>query len=367
MRLAIEPSRLALARRRRGWSRPELANRSGVPSRTIAAWEAGERKPTRDTFRPVARALEFSIDFFMGPPVERLNPNGVSFRAVTKMTASQRESAIGSAEMALMLTDWLRSTFDLPRPDVPDLATMAPEAAAIEVRTAWGLGSRSIGNLVHLLEARGVRVWSLAEENLSMDALSFWRNGEPFVFLNTMKSAERSRFDAAHEMGHLVLHRHGQALGRRAEIEANEFASAFLMPRDSIMVHAPRVPDLNAIIEAKAWWGVSPGALVHRMGRLGLLSEWHTATFWKQIQKLGYRTAEPNPMPREHSQVWQQVLAWMRENGMSRGDLATALGHWPLGELRSLIFQLALSAEVGGQVGPRPNPASSRPGLRLIR
>ena len=33
-----------------------------------------------------------------------------------------------------------------------------------------------------------------------MDAYSFWRRGVPYVFLNTMKSAERSRMDAAHEL-----------------------------------------------------------------------------------------------------------------------------------------------------------------------
>lgn len=368
MRFEIEPSRLSLARRRKGWSRPELSKKSGIPARTIAAWEAGERQPTTDNFRPVARALEFPMAFFTGSPVERLNPEGVSFRAITKMTAGQRDSAIGSAEMALMLSDWLRAEFDLPNAQIPELSMLNPEEAASEVRVAWGLGSRSIGNLVHLLESKGVRVFSLAEDNLSLDGLSFWRGAEPFIFLNTMKSAERSRFDAAHELGHLVLHRHGQALGRKAEIEANEFASAFLMPRDSVIEHAPRMPDLNAIIQAKRWWGVSTGALVHRMGRLNLLSEWHTVTFWKQIQAWGYRTAEPDPMPREHSQIWQQVFSWMRENGMRRGDLTSALGHWPASELRGLVFQLALSAESGGQVGPPPSQdPGPRTSLKLVR
>src|SRR3546814_6566541 len=52
------------------------------------------------------------------------------------------------------------------------------------------------------------------EDTKNVDAFSCWRNGQPFVFLNTFKSAERSRFDAAHELAHLVLHRHGGPQGR---------------------------------------------------------------------------------------------------------------------------------------------------------
>jgi len=67
-----------------------------------------------------------------------------------------------------------------------------------------------------------------------------WKEGTPFIFLNSAKSAERGRHDAAHELGHLVLHRHGGPIGRKAEEQANAFASAFLMPRSSILAHVPR-------------------------------------------------------------------------------------------------------------------------------
>ena len=70
-----------------------------------------------------------------------------------------------------------------------------------------------------------MRVFSLAENTKNVDAFSCWRNDEPYVFLNTFKSTERSRFDSAHELGHLVLHRHGGAKqGRSAEYEAHLFA-----------------------------------------------------------------------------------------------------------------------------------------------
>lgn len=58
--------------------------------------------------------------------------------------------------------------------------------------------------MIHLLEAHGVRVLSLTQECREVDAFSLWLQ-QPFVFLNTQKSGEHSRFDAAHELGHLPL------------------------------------------------------------------------------------------------------------------------------------------------------------------
>lgn len=84
-----------------------------------------------------------------------------------------------------------------------------------------------------------------------VDAFSMWRQSTPFVFLNTKKSAEHSRFDAAHELGHLVLHRHGSPQGREAEREANAFASAFLMPRASVLAYAPRMATIDHLIKLK--------------------------------------------------------------------------------------------------------------------
>ena len=88
------------------------------------------------------------------------------------------------------------------------------------------------------------------------------------MFLNMQKTAERSRFDAAHELGHLVLHRHGGPSGREAEDQANQFAAEFLMPSADVMAVIPRISKLNQIVQAKTRWGVSVQALTYRLHRL---------------------------------------------------------------------------------------------------
>ncbi len=341
--MAFSSSRLSIARRRRGLTKQALAAQAGVAYRSIVAYERSETEPTEEATAKLARATTFPTAFFLRQELDSLPIDGVSFRSLARMTAAQRDRALAGGELALELVDWIDERFAFDEPDVPDLrAYGTPEAAARALRVRWGLGDKPIPNMLWLLEAKGVRVFSLAEENVEVDAYSFWRGRQPLVFLNTMKSAEHSRFDAGHELGHLVLHQHGAAVGREAETQANAFASAFLMPESSITAHAPSPPLLSALIEAKHYWKVSVAALAYRMHVVKMLSTWNYHSLCVEIQTRNYRTNEPEPEPREVSQVWPKVFAALREEGTTHRDVARQLD-WPLEELQALVFQLVVT------------------------
>jgi Zn-dependent peptidase ImmA (M78 family) len=183
--------------------------------------------------------------------------------------------ALGEGALALRLNKFIESKFELPQADLPDLSREAnPEAAAESLRRYWGIGELPIRNMIHLVEAKGVRVFSLAIDAQDVDAFSMWKASTPFVFLNSHKSAEHSRFDAAHELGHLVLHRHASPNGREAEREADAFASAFLMPRGSVAANAPRYPTLPVLIKLKKIWITSLAALNYRLHEVELTTDW---------------------------------------------------------------------------------------------
>ncbi len=360
----FNPSRLALARRRRGLSKTELARLVGVSTQTISNYEAGRRQPEKPD--RLAAVLRFPPEFFVGQDLEELDTQPVSFRALSHMSASRREMALAAGTFAIHLMDWIERRFILPTVDLPDLHdTSDPAAAATEIRASWKIGERPLGNLVHLLESHGVRVFSLVEECHEVDAFSCWFQGSPFVFLNTMKSAERSRFDAAHELGHLVLHRHGGPRSRRAEEQASQFASCFLMPTASLRASARLNPSLNGIVEGKSQWGVSAMAYAFALYRAKMLGDWHYHDLVRKMSALGYRTNEPSPMRRETSQVLGKVLALLREDGTARADIAGALA-LPAEELNKLVFGLTLSGVEGN--GPQHKRAlSPRDHLRLVK
>ena len=226
------------------------------------------------TVQRIATALNFPVGFFYGHPTEEPMIEATSFRALSTLTARQRDQAVGGAALALDLAGWIDERFKLPSVDVPKVRGVDPEAAAIAVRNEWGLGERPIHNMVHLLEAHGVRVFSVTQDCLRVDAFSFWRDDIPYIFLNTMKSAEHRRMDAAHELAHLVLHWGRDVTRARADEQAaHAFGAAFLMPAGSIRALAPRAGRVTDLIRAKHHWNVAVANLAYRMHSLNLLSE----------------------------------------------------------------------------------------------
>jgi Zn-dependent peptidase ImmA (M78 family) len=263
------------------------------------------------------------------------------------------------------LASWIDARFTLPAPDVPDLSGNAPETAAQAVRAAWGLGERPVRNMVHLLEAHGVRVFSLAEECREVDAFSLWWDGVPYVFLNTQKSAERSRLDAAHELGHLVLHRGPRGAGRDLEREAQRFGGAFLMPKASVLASVSGLATVPRLIALKRNWNVAVTALTYRLHELQLISDWHYRTLFTQLSERGYRINEPNPAERETSQLLQKVFDILRQEGISKDAVARDLHVLPE-EINALVFGLVMLPLSGGRTKDSQRRSQPPTSLTLI-
>lgn len=255
------------------------------------------------------------------------------------MSASQRDAALSAGQIAFALSDWINQRFHLPVEDLPSLREEDPVSAAGAIRNYWGIGAKPIPKLLTLLEAKGIRVFTLAEKNKNVDAFSCWKNGVPYIFLNTFKSSERTRFDAAHELGHLLLHRHTPAGHLDGEREADIFAAAFLIPREDLIGHMPKVFSLNQIVEKKERWGVSVAALARTAFNNGLISDWHYRDLCKQMSMLGYRTKEPLERPPEKSAVWQKILESLWSEGITKEHVAKELS-LPLDEIDALIGPL---------------------------
>lgn len=353
----FNPERFDLARKRSRKTARILAQETGIPAVTISRVINGTVEPTQEQIAKFSRALGYSEAFFRRGDIDALNTEAASFRSLTSMTARERDASLAAGSIAFEVSDWVNKLFKLPNSDLIDLGhERDPESAARILRAHWGIGERPIGNLVHFLETKGVRVFSLDEKTKKVDAFSCWRNDEPFIFLNTFKTAERSRFDAAHELGHLVLHRHGGPNQRDAEYEANAFASSFLMPKIDILSHISYINGLSDIISKKQRWRVSAAALSYRLHKLGFISEWNYRTFNIQLRQ-NHADSEPNGIEREKSHVWVSVLQELWKDGHTVDYIAAELD-LPSREVRSIIFGLTAQAQ--------ESPPSARQ-LKLVK
>jgi len=107
--------RLKAARDLRKWSQSDLASRAEMPPSSIAHFETGSRKPSFDTLRRLANALEVTTDYLLG----RVDDPGLAeagdplFRDVGKLTGSDRELAKDFLKMLSERSEAKRNGEDL--------------------------------------------------------------------------------------------------------------------------------------------------------------------------------------------------------------------------------------------------------------
>lgn len=383
--------RLQNMRCRRGMTKKTLADLSGIDSRYITKFEVGKGLPTDVQLTALADALDADPGYFSLEWEGGVDENGLFFRAPSRMLARNRYAAIAMAQQGVELYDWMEHKYQLPVSYVPDYTEYTPsndhkaELAADLLRRQWGLGVAPIPNMVTLMESKGIAVLSTPNDpgrDLEFDAFSFKSERRSFVFLNTAKTGERARFDAAHELGHLVLghdsipdQKKGD-VSKRLEADANQFASAFLMPRESLLSHFRRNPSLTEIKELKKYWRVSALALCHRLHQIGMLTDWLYHSAMVSLSKEGYRTGEPDSdLDVERSKIFNLVVQDLRQHGEVH-DLLDTL-HQKINDLSGMTFGSfwsvhehgAVASSVGNTHPLTPAAASERAknlGLRVI-
>lgn len=348
----VAGSRLTLARKLRGMSQTELAKSVGVTPRAISKYEKAGEGLSSAKLAEIASVLRFEPSYFNGSDISSPQEAAISFRARSKMSAKKRDQAIAASAFGAVFSDWMDSEFVLPPAEIPDYAGYEPEIAASALRAEWGLGDGPVSDVIAQLESHGVRVFSVTEASQEIDAYSFWdeSRNRPFVFLTTSKSGERRRMDAAHELGHLVLHRKVDLTDRSSreiESEANAFASAFLMPNRGFRSTVSRNVTLSEVMDVKQIWKTSAFAVVVRCHSLGLLSDWQYHTLCVDMGKKGMRTNEPNGIIPERSQVNDKIIAIMKKSPEGLAGIVSDTGI-PYSILMSLTFNTSVEVIQGG-------------------
>lgn len=372
----FNPHQLRFARERRGLTKEAFAKLCGVTRRAVTDWESGNVvTPPIDR---ISHVLGFPSEFFVGDDIEEIASESVSFRALSSMTPRQVHQVLAHASLIRRFAVWVDARYSTPRADVPSIEELTAsekeaEPSAVEganaLRTLWGLGARPIKDMLVLLESHGVRVFGLPPNDREIDAFSFWYGDQPLIFLNTTKSSERMRFDLAHELGHLCLHREVCTnRNRRYELDANSFASAFLMPRTGLLPQIVGHLTLPDIMRLKAFWRVSAMAMVRRLHQLGRVSDWQYRTWMIDLTKQGFRSSEPGGMPNEQSELLGQVMTLARQDGLGLEKVARECGI-PTPDLVAALMGLTvipLTRPVNDPPDPTP-PQGDRSSLRLVR
>jgi len=371
----IIPSRLRDARLAHGINQTELAASVGISRQAISAFESGEKGPDLDTMALIAETLRQPLSFFAAEDADVFGESSPRFFRVCGPETKKRNL------MCDILGKWFVQTsrylYDLvtfPEVNIPGFSPNSGnrytedeiEHAAEETRRRWGLGVGPISNVVGLLETNGVVLCRYEVVDQKIEAFSFWNGARPFIFLASEKdSAVRSRFDAAHELGHLVLHKwlgpdelEDPRVLKLIEAEANRFASAFLLPRKSFPneVYTSR---LDAFVELKKRWKVAIQAMVYRCKDLGIFDEFQVTNLYKQISFRKWRTKEPldDQIPLEQPRLLKKAVEAIVAAGKKMGDEIVA-------EIRISAPTVALFCGLPLEIFTREGPSEFVPILK---
>jgi Zn-dependent peptidase ImmA (M78 family) len=194
------------------------------------------------------------------------------------------------------------------------------------------------------MEANGILVARLEVAKRGIDAFSHAQGSRPVVILGSDKGdAARSRFDAAHELGHLVCHPDADPGGEQ-EQQAHAFAAELLMPRAHLERILPRRFDLGAYARLKQEWGVSIAALLYRARSLEVIGDAAYRRAVVIMNKRYGRRNEPYPLGRPELPALLATACQVAERaGVARERIAIE-ACLPLGDLDAIV----------GDPDPRP-------------
>jgi len=236
----------------------------------------------------------------LGGQRERAVEHGEAFfRSLRATRKIQRDKAQARAFLMSEIVHLLRRKVKMPALNLPDDLHVSEsdkreviEERADALRAFWQMPPGPVPNMVRLLEANGFIVVRCASDCREVDAFSRWCGDVPLVVLNYEKTLDRTRFDAAHELGHITLHADPEAGNGTLEAQAHMFAAAFLLPAGDIRHRLPRRLLWPEFRELKRVWGVSVAALLRRARDLGRLTEATYRRAMMTLAKLGQRTNE---------------------------------------------------------------------------
>jgi Zn-dependent peptidase ImmA (M78 family)/transcriptional regulator with XRE-family HTH domain len=328
----FDPVRLRIARQAAMLHMKDLAERVGVSAGAISQYENGSSSPGPKIIAALALALGVPGGFFAGDrSLGEAPATPAHFRSLRSTSKQERDRAFAHALLAWELTTVIERYVRLPSCQLPTDFTLrsedppsAVEAAAREARSALDLGTGPLPNVVRLLESRGVVCTRLPARTRRVFAFSCDFPSRPVVVLSTERSHLASgRFDAAHELAHLLLH-HDEEPGTHAiERQANVFASELLAPASEIADLLPSRIDWKRLMDLKETWGISMQALLFRARSLRVMPEYTYRRAVTELNQKGWRTQEPGDDGRAEEPVMlRRAIDVMEQQGRRTEDLS---------------------------------------------
>jgi Zn-dependent peptidase ImmA (M78 family) len=302
--------RIRQVREMRRFTQTALIDEVALPSfnqSRLSRIESGLADADSEIIELLAVTLGVRSDYFTRPSMLVLAPQSPQLRARSRLTTASKTAVMRWAQTVLEEYRQLELSASPITSGLEDMQEATPAEAAGRMRELLGFDELSpLPYLVLAVERLGVSVLGIPHSEDHMDAFCAWSDGRPIIGILSGIPADRLRFSVAHELGHLVLHRHANKKPT-LEAEADSFAADLLTPRVAMGSALPRNPTLSQLTMVKSEWGVSIKVLIRRSRELGLIDQDRAVSMYKQMSARGWNKREPGFVSYEKPRAFRKL------------------------------------------------------------
>lgn len=349
-------ARVRLARQQAALRQEDVALHLGIPRPSVSEIENGRRELTSVELTRLATLVGKPLAWFVACD------EAFDAKAWDPAAFRLRGGALSDADRAALLAfaarclDYveLERLLDLPQPEarpryggLTGLHMVQGRTVALQERRRLGLGTSPVGDIVGLLELRGVKVldWPMPPGSEIDGALFVSEETGPCVLVNAGEVWARRHFTVAHEYAHLLLDMDGERAevcyrgsGDLGEVRANAFAAEFLSPAEGVAeflgnlgVPGRRRVSPSDALELQRYFQLSYTATLWRLLNLGLIgeqerAEWSTFQPSALAQMLGREPNDFQPSGPTTGRFRELALRAWEAGKITRGRLAELLG-----------------------------------------
>lgn len=318
--------RLKEALQFRGMRMTDLAKQVDISKQSLSLYANCDNTPPFENVQKIAKALDFPFEYFMTKDLCATETENTYFRSQASASKLMQNAQKIKLEYVAKVYEVLLKYVDFPELNLPtvfftgadnplvadsDEIEAQIENCAVGLRSYWGIGMGPIENVQYLLESNGIIVTGFNDVDKRIDAFSQRINvqNNDNIFIVALAIGEkpdvRLRFDMCHELGHVLLHNwddDNDTLSREEfnalEKQANMFASAFLMPRETFSKDiAPYATNVEYYRTLRKKWGVSIQAMMYRAWQLKLVTPSQFQYMMRTVSAKGWRIHEPGDTP----------------------------------------------------------------------
>ncbi len=282
-------------------SKKELAEKIGVSAMAVTHYENGDRRPDMSIIKSMAKVLDVKVADFLSTRNQNLIFAHGEFRKGSKLAKHQQEYICENVEEYMSR---FYSVIDIlggeVLPEAPRThkirLTDSIEEDAKQMRECLGISSFGpVGNLVQLLENRGILVYACDMETDAFSGMNGLVNGRPYIIYNKNMHPERIRSTIAHEMAHFIFIWPEDMDEKEIENRATAISGAFLFPeadaKRELGIRRTRISkDMTLICKE---YGISMYLLVKRATICRIITESLSKEFYIKAGQWGWKKNEP--------------------------------------------------------------------------